>query len=260
MPGVRVAEGSPRPQLRRRRAEPLLSRRHHLLRSWQGWLYLVAVQDLYSRRIVGWAIADHLRAELVTDALEKALAHRRPAREVARPPTRTGFDRLIELHAVPPVPAFELPALLASTARWTPSLWATVSKLGDRDRAGAARSQPVVAAGGQASRSLNGAALKPEATAGDMPAPAERLVEPEPPDEVDALFLGASQGNPTSAHVRSAPTARAAPRGTLSAVSGEIVPVRASLVLVNSAGNSFTSVTKVKHLCRRMWVANWSRM
>lgn len=48
------------------------------LRSWEGWLYLVAVQDLYSRRIVGWAMADHMRAELVTDALQMALAHRRP--------------------------------------------------------------------------------------------------------------------------------------------------------------------------------------
>jgi len=50
------------------------------LRTWQGWLYLVAVQDLYSRRIVGWAMADHLRTELVTDALEMALARRRPDR------------------------------------------------------------------------------------------------------------------------------------------------------------------------------------
>jgi putative transposase len=50
------------------------------LRTWEGWLYLVAVQDLYSRRIVGWAMADHMRAELVTDALQMALAHRRPAR------------------------------------------------------------------------------------------------------------------------------------------------------------------------------------
>lgn len=48
------------------------------LRTWEGWLYLVAVQDLYSRRIVGWAIADHMRAELVVDALQMALAHRRP--------------------------------------------------------------------------------------------------------------------------------------------------------------------------------------
>ena len=48
------------------------------LRTWEGWLYLVAVQDLYSRRSVGWAMADHMRTELVTDALQMALAHRRP--------------------------------------------------------------------------------------------------------------------------------------------------------------------------------------
>jgi putative transposase len=44
------------------------------LRTWQGWLYLVAVQDLFSRRIVGWSMQDHMRAELVTDALEMARA------------------------------------------------------------------------------------------------------------------------------------------------------------------------------------------
>jgi putative transposase len=48
------------------------------LRTWQGWLYLVAVQDLYSRRIVGWSMADHMRTELVTDALQMALAQRQP--------------------------------------------------------------------------------------------------------------------------------------------------------------------------------------
>ena len=48
------------------------------LRTWEGWLYLVAVQDLYSRRIVGWSMADHMRTELVCDALQMALAHRRP--------------------------------------------------------------------------------------------------------------------------------------------------------------------------------------
>ena len=50
------------------------------LRTWEGWLYLIAVQDLYSRRIVGWSMADHMRTELVTDALQMALAHRRPDR------------------------------------------------------------------------------------------------------------------------------------------------------------------------------------
>ena len=49
------------------------------LRTWEGWLYLVAVQDVYSRRIVGWAIDSHMRTELVTEALQMALARRRPA-------------------------------------------------------------------------------------------------------------------------------------------------------------------------------------
>jgi putative transposase len=45
----------------------------------EGWLYLAAVLDAFSRRVVGWAMADHLRTELVLDALEAALATRRPA-------------------------------------------------------------------------------------------------------------------------------------------------------------------------------------
>jgi putative transposase len=48
------------------------------IRTWEGWLYLASVMDLYSRRIVGWAMADHLRAELVVDALEMAVSRRRP--------------------------------------------------------------------------------------------------------------------------------------------------------------------------------------
>jgi putative transposase len=48
------------------------------IRTWEGWLYLASVMDCYSRRIVGWAIADHLRAELVVDALEMAVKRRRP--------------------------------------------------------------------------------------------------------------------------------------------------------------------------------------
>ncbi|MGW3046275.1 IS3 family transposase [Kitasatospora sp. NPDC001159] len=43
-----------------------------------GWLYLAVVLDLFSRRIVGWAMADHMRTELVTDALAMAVTARRP--------------------------------------------------------------------------------------------------------------------------------------------------------------------------------------
>jgi len=47
--------------------------------TWSGWLYLAVVLDVWSRRVVGWAMADHLRAELVVDALEMALWTRQPA-------------------------------------------------------------------------------------------------------------------------------------------------------------------------------------
>lgn len=49
------------------------------VRTWEGWLYLAVVMDCFSRRIVGWAVAPHLRAELVVEALEMAVAHRQPA-------------------------------------------------------------------------------------------------------------------------------------------------------------------------------------
>ena len=48
------------------------------LRTGEGWLYLAAVQDAYSRVIVGWSMATHMRASLVVDALQMALGHRRP--------------------------------------------------------------------------------------------------------------------------------------------------------------------------------------
>jgi putative transposase len=47
--------------------------------TWSGFLYLAVVLDVYSRRIVGWAMADHLRTALVVSALEMALWNRRPA-------------------------------------------------------------------------------------------------------------------------------------------------------------------------------------
>lgn len=45
----------------------------------QGWLYLAAVMDLYSRRIVGWATSRSLETSLVKEALGQALVYRRPA-------------------------------------------------------------------------------------------------------------------------------------------------------------------------------------
>ena len=47
-------------------------------RTGEGKVYLAVVLDAWSRRIVGWSIADHIRSELVVDALQMALWRRRP--------------------------------------------------------------------------------------------------------------------------------------------------------------------------------------
>jgi putative transposase len=44
----------------------------------EGWLYLAVVEDLYSRRVVGWSMADHMESRLVVDALEMAVQRRLP--------------------------------------------------------------------------------------------------------------------------------------------------------------------------------------
>jgi putative transposase len=78
LPGVRVA-----PDLLERDFNPTAANQTWsaditYISTWEGFLYLAHVQDLYSRRIVGWSMADHLRSELVVCALEMALARRRP--------------------------------------------------------------------------------------------------------------------------------------------------------------------------------------
>ena len=49
------------------------------LPTWQGFLYLAVILDAFSRRVVGWAMADHLRTELVLAAVDMAVRRRRPA-------------------------------------------------------------------------------------------------------------------------------------------------------------------------------------
>ncbi len=79
VPGVRVADDLVERRFRPVAPNVLWIADVTYLRTWEGWLYLAAVQDAYSRAIVGWSMADHMRAELVVDALEMAVARRRPA-------------------------------------------------------------------------------------------------------------------------------------------------------------------------------------
>jgi putative transposase len=79
VPGVRVADDLVERRFRPKGPNVLWVADVTYLRTWEGWLYLAAVQDAYSRRIVGWSMADHMRAELVVDALQMAVARRRPS-------------------------------------------------------------------------------------------------------------------------------------------------------------------------------------
>jgi putative transposase len=76
------------------------------VRTWEGWLYLAVVLDAYSRRVVGWALADHLRTELATAALEMALATRRPGPALVHHSDRgcqytaTAYAELLNAHGI----------------------------------------------------------------------------------------------------------------------------------------------------------------
>ena len=51
--------------------------------TWQGWLYVAFVIDVYARRIVGWRVSSSMRTDFVLDALEQALYARQPERNDA---------------------------------------------------------------------------------------------------------------------------------------------------------------------------------
>lgn len=78
VPGVRVADDLLLREFKAREPNRIWSADITYLKTWEGWVYLAAIQDLYSRRIVGWSMADHMRSELVVDALKMAVHRRRP--------------------------------------------------------------------------------------------------------------------------------------------------------------------------------------
>ena len=49
--------------------------------TWQGWLYVAFVIDVFARRIVGWRVSSSMRTDFVLDALEQALYARQPERD-----------------------------------------------------------------------------------------------------------------------------------------------------------------------------------
>ena len=104
--------------------------------TWQGWLYLATVIDIASRRVVGFAMADHLRTELVADALANAAAARNPDAGVI-----FHSDRGSQAASTPPSPAIsESPSRSGApgNAGTTPS----PSPSSPRSRANASTSRP----------------------------------------------------------------------------------------------------------------------
>ena len=72
----------------------------------EGWLYLAGVIDLCSRKVVGWSMADHMRTDLVADALGMAIARRSPGEGLLHHSDRgvqyasEDYQRLLQSHGI----------------------------------------------------------------------------------------------------------------------------------------------------------------
>ena len=142
VPGVRVADDLVERQFRPTAPNVLWVADITYLRSWEGWLYLVAVQDAFSRRIVGWSMADHMRADLVVDALNMAIARRRPEAGLIHHSDQGGAIRVARLRqACAKAGIAQLDGHRAATAGTTPSPRAS-SPRSRRSSSAAAPGQP----------------------------------------------------------------------------------------------------------------------
>ena len=74
--------------------------------TWEGWLYLAVILDLFSRRAVGWSMAGHLRTELVLEALHMALGQRFPNNELLHHSDRgsqyasSAYRKVLQTHGI----------------------------------------------------------------------------------------------------------------------------------------------------------------
>jgi putative transposase len=121
VPGVRVADDLVRRNFQPTAPNVLWIAELTYLRTWEGRLYLAAVQDAYSRMIVGWSMADPMRSELVIDALNMGLARRRPEPGLVHHSDQgsqpsTSRSRSARPHATP-----------ASRSRWAPGATASTT-------------------------------------------------------------------------------------------------------------------------------------
>jgi putative transposase len=79
VPGVRPAPDLVRRDFRPTEPDRLWVADLTEVQTWEAKLYVAVVLDCFSRRVVGWAMAEHMRAELVVEALEMAILRRKPS-------------------------------------------------------------------------------------------------------------------------------------------------------------------------------------
>ena len=89
----------------------------------EGWLYLAAIMDLHTRKIVGWAMRDHFRAELATSALLMAIQRQRPGSGLIQHSDR-GIQSACGAYQAALTQAGITPSMnRGRPTRWTPRRW-----------------------------------------------------------------------------------------------------------------------------------------
>jgi putative transposase len=110
----------------------------------EGWLYLAAILDCYSRAVVGWAVADHMRTELCLAALDDAVARRRPTEGLVHHSDRgcqyTSHDYQQKMAELGMVPSMSEKGNCWDNAV-AESFWATVKRELVNDREWATRAE-----------------------------------------------------------------------------------------------------------------------
>ena len=96
------------------------------LRTWEGWLYLSFVLDTYSKRVLGWSMANNLRTELVLDAVNMAIYTRRPSPGLIHHSDRGSHHTSVEFGSRLREEGF-LPSMGSVADAYDNSLWSRAS-------------------------------------------------------------------------------------------------------------------------------------
>jgi hypothetical protein len=121
VPGVRVADDLVARQFKPAAPNVLWVADITYLRTWEGWVYLAAIQDAFSRRIVGWAMADHMRSSSSSTRCRWPSRVGGPRRDSSTIPIRAASSSHWRSVSRPVTPASRSRWAAAATPMTTPS-------------------------------------------------------------------------------------------------------------------------------------------